>query len=59
MTLFFESTDLISASPATISRCGVIYFKPESLGYETFFESWKIKNSEFGKYALKVINSFF
>lgn len=44
--LLFEVFDLQHASPATISRCGMVYVDPKNLGYEPYFNSWKMKWSK-------------
>eukprot|EP00741_Cyanophora_paradoxa_P015322 tig00000194_g14791.t1 len=38
--MLFEVSDLQYASPATISRCGMVYVDPKNLGYSPFFWKW-------------------
>jgi len=50
--MLFEVSDLQYASPATISRCGMVYVDPRNLGYEPYWHKWMLKfNKHKEKYA--------
>lgn len=38
--LLVEVADLQYASPATISRCGMVYVDPKNLGYIPYWQRW-------------------
>lgn len=41
-TMLFEVNDLAVASPATVSRCGMVYLQPVHLGWQPVIETWSI-----------------
>ena len=40
MTMMFEVEDLAVASPATVSRCGMVYTEAASMGYDVLIQTW-------------------
>lgn len=46
--MLFETDDLASASPATVSRCGVVYTEPSVVGWRSLVASW-LQTQQAGK----------
>ena len=44
MTMMFEVEDLAVASPATVSRCGMVYLETKNLGWEALLKAFMKKN---------------
>lgn len=46
LTMMFEVNDLAVASPATVSRCGMVYLEPVHLGWQPLINHWKLTMEE-------------
>lgn len=54
--MLFEVMDLQYASPATISRCGMVYVDDKDLGYAPFYERWVQEKKK--KYNESIADAF-
>ncbi|XP_030276430.1 dynein heavy chain 1, axonemal [Sparus aurata] len=59
MTMMFEVQDLAVASPATVSRCGMVYLEPSILGLVPFTECWLKRLPEALKPYTEQLDSLF
>ena len=61
MNLIFEPEDLEQASPATVSRCGMIYMDPVQLGWKPFKDSFMQHElpKVFNKDHIELLNDLF
>jgi hypothetical protein len=48
--------DLLAASPATVSRCGMIYLEPASISHYILVDTWKNHNDWMSKDLIKIID---
>jgi dynein heavy chain len=48
VTLVFEVQDLLVASPATVSRAGMLYFDTLDMGWQPNFDAWLVKKRAAG-----------
>lgn len=46
MHMVFEVQDLAVASPATVSRCGMVYIDSTELGWKPYVRTWSTKFAE-------------
>ncbi|CAH8588474.1 Dynein heavy chain 10, axonemal [Schistosoma haematobium] len=55
--LLFEVGDLQYASPATVSRCGMVYIDPKYLGYEPYWKKWLSQRTT--QYERTILNELY
>ncbi|KAK6626143.1 hypothetical protein RUM43_006448 [Polyplax serrata] len=58
-TMMFEVADLAVASPATVSRCGMVYLEPGVLGLQPFVNCWFRKLPKHAEPLIEQMNDAF
>lgn len=63
MHMLFEVGDLAVASPATVSRCGMVYMDPAILGWKSYISMWNLKittdvHPDLKDYPMNLFNIF-
>eukprot|EP00966_Prymnesium_polylepis_P212825 4928888-Prymnesium_polylepis.1 len=58
VTLHFEVEDLRNASPATVSRAGIIYISDADLGWEPMVQSWIASRTKDGAMIQVYVDKF-
>ena len=58
-SMLFEVFDLQHASPATISRCGMVFVDDKDLGYQPYYEKWAKTKQESGEGLYDIFMSLF
>lgn len=59
VSLLFEVGDLSVASPATVSRCGMVYNDYKDWGWKPFVDSWVQKQTSLGEEYQKQVNTYY
>ncbi|XP_065334425.1 dynein beta chain, ciliary-like [Cloeon dipterum] len=55
MRLLFEISNLRTATPATVSRAGILYINPQDLGWSPYVSSWLENRSSAEKNNLQIL----
>jgi len=56
MRILFECQDLVHASPATVSRVGVIYVPEDALGWKVYINAFIIEKLRIEGYDNEIVN---